>query len=431
MTFKRTTPITTLDLDPSDLPDAGPSSKGGVTLNQLAKWRRRDMPRPDQVDVVMSSPPTIGTHATSTSITNSTLVKAVSGTTPAAILNNRWKLLGATGWVISGTSYPEYNYIKNTSHTAPSSSGSSFTVEFMYYGTAFEVFMKGNGASVRMRVNGQLATTGTTWTMLNDGGVYYVPVTFGSAGLRRITLECSSNVRFGGIVIGPADSITASETRGPRVAVMGDSFTEGTGASASQAWWGRKMAETLGWYDLAQSGVGATGYLNPATGGKVKFRDRVVNDVINLNPDVVIIAGGINDQGAYSAAAIEAEASLLFAQIKAALPNVTLIALSPFWNKGAESTVLAIWDLKDAIKAAALANGAFFVDLLEMPMDSSVAAPVSTTLAAGASVSATTISSNALIPNRATIEIGTGSTASDESSRIPAAAARTRSLSRA
>jgi hypothetical protein len=84
-------------------------------------------------------------------------------------------------------------------------------------------------------------------------------VTFAGAGLRRITLECSGNMHSGGIQIGPADSITAPETRGPRVAVIGDSFTEGTGASAGQAWWGRKMAEMLGWIDLAQSGVGATG----------------------------------------------------------------------------------------------------------------------------------------------------------------------------
>ena len=32
MLFKRTTPITALDLDSSDIPDASPSSKGGVTL---------------------------------------------------------------------------------------------------------------------------------------------------------------------------------------------------------------------------------------------------------------------------------------------------------------------------------------------------------------------------------------------------------------
>jgi hypothetical protein len=45
---------------------------------------------------------------------------------------------------------------------APSSSGTPNSVEFMYYGTAFEVYMKRNGASARLRVNGQLASTGAT-----------------------------------------------------------------------------------------------------------------------------------------------------------------------------------------------------------------------------------------------------------------------------
>ena len=92
----------------------------------------------------------------------------------------------------------------------------------------------------------------------------------------------------------------------------------------------------------SEDGVGATGYLNPSTGGKVKFRDRVQNDIINLNPDVVIVAGGINDHSAYSAAAIQTEASLLFSTFETALPDVALIGLSPFWNKGVESTP-GIW----------------------------------------------------------------------------------------
>jgi lysophospholipase L1-like esterase len=39
MTFKRTTPITALDLDPTDLPDPSSSSKGGLTLNALRAMR--------------------------------------------------------------------------------------------------------------------------------------------------------------------------------------------------------------------------------------------------------------------------------------------------------------------------------------------------------------------------------------------------------
>jgi hypothetical protein len=36
MTFRRTTPITALDLDSSDIPDAGALTKGGVTLTEAA-----------------------------------------------------------------------------------------------------------------------------------------------------------------------------------------------------------------------------------------------------------------------------------------------------------------------------------------------------------------------------------------------------------
>jgi hypothetical protein len=71
---------------------------------------------------------------------------------------------------------------------------------------------------------------------------------------------------------------------------------------------------------------------------------------------------------------------------------------------------VSVWDTRDAIKAAALAAGAYFVDVLEMPIDITVATPLSTTLAASASASATTISVAAPVPIQSTIQIGTGST---------------------
>jgi lysophospholipase L1-like esterase len=58
----------------------------------------------------------------------------------------------------------------------------------------------------------------------------------------------------------------------------------------------------------------------------------VTNDVINLNPDIVIVAGGINDSSGYTAAAIQTEAAALFAAIQAGVPNVTIIVVSPSWT---------------------------------------------------------------------------------------------------
>jgi len=76
--------------------------------------------------------------------------------------------------------------------------------------------MKGSGATCRLRVNGQLATTGATWTMANDGAIYYVPVTVGSAALRKITLELPSNALWGGTQIGLQDLFYAPDSRVPK-----------------------------------------------------------------------------------------------------------------------------------------------------------------------------------------------------------------------
>ena len=43
MTFKRTTPITALDLDPTDLPEATASSRGAAKVDgTLARWRSKN-----------------------------------------------------------------------------------------------------------------------------------------------------------------------------------------------------------------------------------------------------------------------------------------------------------------------------------------------------------------------------------------------------
>jgi hypothetical protein len=185
----------------------------------------------------MSSPPTIGTPSTSSGITSGVLVKAVTyaGST-FALLNTRYLYRGGGGWTVKGTTFPDTAYVKATSLTAPSVGTAPYAVDFMHVGTSFEIYVKGTGAPIRMRVNGQLVTTGSTVTPTNDGSQYYVPVTFGSGAIRRISLEFSNAVSFGGIQINPTDSLWKPESRGPRVVVVGDSFTEGSGGTISQGW---------------------------------------------------------------------------------------------------------------------------------------------------------------------------------------------------
>ena len=121
------------------------------------------------------------------------------------------------------------------------------------------------------------------------------------------------------------------------------------------------LGKTLDMPDAWPSGSGGTGYLNPGTSGRKTFRGRVQTDVINHRPDLVIVAGGINDT-ASTPAAIGAEAGLLFDAILTGLPHVTLVVVGPFWpNEGPTAAVLA---LRDAIKAQAEARELLFIDPL-------------------------------------------------------------------
>jgi lysophospholipase L1-like esterase len=224
--------------------------------------------------------------------------------------------------------------------------------------------------------------------------------------MRLAHLRATRFTPSAGVVTGPTDSIWKAQQTGPRCIVLGDSFTDGTGAAGGASTnWVRRFASMMGWGDTWARGLGGTGYLNPGTGGRVKFRDRVQADVIAYNPDVVVVEGGINDAGTYTAAAIGAEALALFQQIRSGLPNALLVVLSPMWRNGVETFPSYLLPVRDAIKAAAVqVSGSVFLDVLEMPLDSAY----STTLAAGSAVNATTISTAATPTVRTTIEIGTG-----------------------
>lgn len=361
---------------------------------------------PRDADPVMTTPPTVGAFAAASAIPGGVEWPAVTTSGDASgVLSDRFSFFGGNIQA-SGANYPDNLFVQSKAITRDGGvqGNGPFTVEFLFDGTQLEIGHKDGGAVFRVRVDGQLVSA-EGHTTGNSGGRAYLPLTFATRGTRLITIE-NDNARFSGVVTGPGDTIHPSYAAKPRVIVVGDSFTEGAGASLSAATsWVRRAAHSLGWADMSASGVGSTGYLNPGPGGRVKFRDRIASDVIAFAPDVWVIAGGINDHGSYAAADIGAEASALFAQLRAALPDAVGVVVGPFWRNGVETIPASLLDTRDALKAAADAAGLLWVDLLEMPLDR---AGMATTLAAPVAAGAASISLQALPPVRSTVEIGTG-----------------------
>ena len=231
----------------------------------------------------------------------------------------------------AGSVYPDYLFGANRAVSYSNSVRSSnyVTVDFVTDAQQFEVFQKGLGFNSRMRVmvDGRLANA-TPLQLPLDGALYLTRVRFETKASRRIRLMID-NPYFGGVRVAASDSVTRPAT-GTRLRTMflGDSVTEGTAGQNAASSYAPRTAELLGWNEAWISGVGSTGYL-AAPSPKLTLRQRYAADVKAYLPAVLVIAAGINDTTS-SDSAIQQEATLLFNQIQADLPDTAVFVAGPW-----------------------------------------------------------------------------------------------------
>ena len=385
-----------------------------VPIAGPAPGRRREFPM--RTPRVLGSPPATATNASS-QIAGSVLVRAV---TPGAFtaLGGRATVNNPANPHPSGLNMGDYPQI-----TSPAPVTIEFWLDTVDATGRFEIQYSGaNGIRVAIQqADGSWGYVSAAATFAHAGASYDL-VTLGAAGTYRIRVEHAPVTVFLGIQCGPTDTITATRT-GPRYLVVGDSFSEPTiddsGAYFLADGWPVQLAYLTG-YDIWCAGSGGTGYLYP--GARVKFRDRLANDILSQSPDGIIWAGGINDYGNFTAAQIGAEALLCYQQAAAAGVKDQVI-LSPFWPFSLTSTYSAnLLATSDAIAAAAAqVKGTRFLNLLEMPEQSRYLANwAGATLQSGAAPGNTTISVDSVPSYFAiayvtksgwTVRIGTGSAA--------------------
>jgi lysophospholipase L1-like esterase len=276
----------------------------------------------------------------------------------------------------------------------------------------FEIQVKPNSSSsfrVGISANGGIMQYTHAGYTAKDGTNQYHLFTMGAAGRYRLRIELDSNARFFGVSVLPTDTVRATKATGKRLVVVGDSYTEPTivdsGNYTGNAGWVQRLGMLLG-VNAISCGSGGTGYVNPGAGGRVKFRDRSADWLKYLRAgDILMFAGGINDTS-YTAAQVGTEAAACFALCP---KDVELVVLSPFWPRGFQSYSTNLLAVRDAIKTAAVAAGAKYLDLLQLPPIETL--PAATTLAAATTGTPSQISTVANIPNGTWIQIGTDTNA--------------------
>ncbi|CAO1649724.1 SGNH/GDSL hydrolase family protein [Salinibacterium sp. NG22] len=140
------------------------------------------------------------------------------------------------------------------------------------------------------------------------------------------------------VVVAAALSLSACSSEEPaterdpndvRVAFYGDSYTLGTGASASENRWSTVISQQRGWSEFNPSENGLGFINNRSTFGDGDLPSLIIADA----PDIVIVTMGLNDNFSFDARAsdIRTQISADFDRLTTALPDARFIVVEPFW----------------------------------------------------------------------------------------------------
>jgi lysophospholipase L1-like esterase len=137
-----------------------------------------------------------------------------------------------------------------------------------------------------------------------------------------------------------------------QVAWIGDSYMQGPPPGFP-----KQVGDALGFpVDPEHPGlfsvVGGTGYIAANNDGGRPFGERI-DPVIAARPNLIVIAGGLNE-GRYPPAEVGAAAAAVFARLRNELPETRIVVVGP-WNPPNAGDQIP--QVRDAIFDAAAANG--------------------------------------------------------------------------
>lgn len=193
------------------------------------------------------------------------------------------------------------------------------TYEFTHTGQQLEIYVRALASTIKYRiwVNGRPVTTAMQTISTAAGQRHRILVDFGSVGTRDLRFEMWEH-EFAGVFVETFGSITAAQVARKKLAIMSDS----TGAGAN----GPIRMEVWPWYacgylnfDYINLSIGGSGYVSSPS-----FQTRL-QDVIDANPDYLIVAGGQNDKAGSTTDEIMSAFKLFCDSVASALPNCKII----------------------------------------------------------------------------------------------------------
>lgn len=159
---------------------------------------------------------------------------------------------------------------------------------------------------------------------------------------------------------GPAPVVGSANAGQPVAAFLGDSYTWGWGIPDRGRRWSTQVAERMGWVEK-NFGVGGTGYFTYSDKGKA-YRYRI-DEITAAAPDVVVVAGGVNDRRDIAAdrEAVVDAVHQTYRRLREDLPQARIVAVGPTFLDQITPDLVA---LDGAVRDAADEIGAEYVSLI-------------------------------------------------------------------
>jgi lysophospholipase L1-like esterase len=141
---------------------------------------------------------------------------------------------------------------------------------------------------------------------------------------------------------------------GTVVAFYGDSYTFGDQASSPDARWSSILCEQQGWFEVNPS-VNGLGFVAN------RFLTDAVGEIIEADPDLIIVTMGLNDTFIAEDRLDELETAIIddFRRFRSEAPQARLVVVEPFWIPGPQSAGFRL--VADAVEEAAAEVDADFV----------------------------------------------------------------------
>lgn len=153
----------------------------------------------------------------------------------------------------------------------------------------------------------------------------------------------------------------------PQAVFLGDSYTQGTGASVPSKRWTSLVSAAFKWEEI-NNGRGGTGYVSTSNvdGCGLSFCPNIeamADQAIEEAPAVVVVSGGQNDFPTFieDPAAVSDRLTATYQKIRKALPKAKIVAVGPSTPWGVGGPVIG---LDAAVQKAAKAVGAKYVSLI-------------------------------------------------------------------